>query len=98
MSTAEGGIGTYMAPHHFYMNTSGRRRQGMCYSYSLARLDGIDPFSSTTQFTSVPIPCPTSTSIRSPPLMNFLGFLTNPTPAGVPVRIIVLGIRAYLED
>lgn len=96
MSTAECGIGTYMAPHHFDMNTS-RRGQGMCYSHSLARLDGIDPFSSTTQFTSVPIPCPTSTSIRSPPFMNFLGFLTNPTPAGVPVRIIVLGIREYLE-
>lgn len=71
----------------------------MCYGHSLAGLVVPAPsFSSTTQFTSVPIPYPTSTSIWSPSLMNALGVLTNPTPAGVPVRMIVLCVEECLES
>jgi len=49
--------------------------------------------SSTTGFTSVPIPCPIQTRQSSPCLSTMGGFRVNPTPAGVPVRMIEPGSR-----
>ena len=50
-------------------------------------------FSSLTSLTSDPMPPPTHTLILSPSFRYTGGFLTNPTPFGVPVRIIDPGSK-----
>lgn len=49
--------------------------------------------SSTTEFTSVPIPPPIHVLTLSPSLRYTGGFLTKPTPFGVPVMMIEPGSR-----
>jgi hypothetical protein len=53
----------------------------------------VGGFSSVTSFTSEPMPPPTHTLILSPSFKYTGGFLTNPTPFGVPVRMIEPGSR-----
>jgi hypothetical protein len=55
-------------------------------------------FSSTTLLISVPTPCETSTRNSSPSCSKFLGSDDHPTPAGVPVRMMVPGLRVVPCD
>ena len=48
-------------------------------------------FSSLTLLTNVPIPLPRDTLTESPSFKKSGGFLANPTPFGVPVRMMVPG-------
>ena len=54
--------------------------------------------SSITSFASVPIPPPNHTLILSPCFKYKGGFFTNPTPLGVPVRMIDPGSRVVPCD
>jgi hypothetical protein len=49
-------------------------------------------FSSTILLINVPTPCETSTRNSSPSFNKFLGSDDHPTPAGVPVRMMVPGL------
>jgi hypothetical protein len=50
-------------------------------------------FSSSTSLKSDPIPFPNQTTISSPCFKKTGGFLTKPTPLGVPVMIMLPGSR-----